>query len=120
MGRLEKEVGFSKKQLATYDSLRSKHFESMGPLFEDLRTSKENFFKLVHQPQITDSIVGQLSSAISEKQKAIDIKMVNYFRTLKDICSDEQKPKMDSFLMNFTKRMSGGGGRRPGPDQKKK
>jgi periplasmic protein CpxP/Spy len=120
MMRLEKEVGFNKQQLATYDSMRTKHFESMKPMFEELGAAKENFFKLVYQPDVSDSLINQMSIKISEKQQAIDTKMLKYFRMTKEICTDEQKPKMDSFLQGMTKRMSGGGGHRPGPDQNKK
>ncbi len=121
MEKLEKEVGFSKQQLATYDTIRTKHFESMGPLFEELKSAKENFFKLVSQPDVSDSVISNYSSAISNKQESIDTKMLRYFWSLKNICTEEQKPKMDSFLVNITKRMSGGGGRRgPGPGIDKK
>lgn len=120
MTRLEKEVGFSKQQLAKYDSLRTKHFESMKPLFEELSAAKENFFKLVYQTDVSDSLINQLSLMISAKQQAIDTKMLKYFRMTKEICTEEQKPKMDSFLLGMTKRLSGGGGRRSGPDQNKK
>lgn len=119
MIKLEKEVGFSKQQLATYDSMRTKHFESMGPMFEELKVAKDSFFKLVLQPEISDSLINQWSSQISSKQQAIDIKMAKYFRMTKEICTEEQKPKMDSFLQSITKRMYGGG-RRPGAEPIKK
>jgi len=120
MEKLEKEVGFSKQQLATYDSIRTKHFQSMGPLFDELKSAKDSFFKLVNQSGIPDSVINSRSSVISEKQKAIDIKMLKYFWSLKNICTEEQKPKMDTFLLNITKRMAGGGRRGPGPGDKKK
>lgn len=120
MSKLEKEVGFSKQQLATYDSMRTKHFESMGPMFEELKVAKDSFFKLVLQPQVSDSLISLSSSQISLKQQAIDIKMVKYFRMTKEICTDEQLPKMDSFLQSITKRMYGGGRRRPGNEPSKK
>lgn len=120
MEKLEKEVGFSKQQLATYDSIRTTHFKSMEPMFEELKTAKENFFKLVSQPGVADSVLNNYSSAVSNIQQAIDTKMLRYFWSLKDICTEEQKSKMDSFLINITKRMAGGGRRGPGPGGDKK
>ena len=121
MEKLEKEVGFSKEQLATYDSVRTNHFKTMGTFFEELKTAKDSFFKLVSQPDVSDSVIIRLSQDIAEKQQAIDTKMLKYFLSLKTICTEEQKPKMDSFLVNITKRMTGGGGNRgPGPGRDKK
>ena len=118
--QLKSEVGFSNEQLATYDSLRTKHFDSMKPLFEELKSAKDSFFNLVHQSNVSDSLITIYSAHASKKQQAIDLKMVRYFRSLKELCTDEQKPRMDSFLQNVTKRMSGGGHRGPGPDKNKK
>lgn len=119
MEKLEKEVGFNKQQLATYDSMRTKHFDAMGPLFDELKSAKDSFFQLVSQPGSSDSLINSYFSVISEKQKAIDTKMLKYFWSLKTICTEEQKPKMDSFLINITKRMTGGH-RGPGPGGNKK
>jgi Spy/CpxP family protein refolding chaperone len=120
MMKLEKEVGFNKQQLAAYDSLRTKHFDSMKPMFDSLQSAKENFFKLVYQSAINDSLINQMSARINEKQQAIDVKMLKYFRTLKEISTEEQKPQMDSFLHGITKRMAGGFRQGPGPGQNKK
>ena len=120
MIKLEKEVGFSKQQLATYDSMRTKHFESMGPMFEELGAAKDSFFKLIQQTPQPDSVIGIYTARINEKQQAIDTKMLRYFWSLKEISTEEQRPKMDSFLQNFTKRMSGGGRSGPGPGRGKK
>lgn len=115
MRKLEKEVGFNIEQLARYDSLRTKHFDSMKPLFEDLRTAKENFFNLLTRSDVTDSVINIYSAVMQEKQKTIDLKMFNYFMSVKEIATQEQKPKMDSFIVNITKRMTGP---RPGADHK--
>lgn len=122
LSRLEKEVGFNKQQLATYDSMRTKHFESIGPMFEELKAAKDSFFTLIYQPELNDSIVDQMSMNIRAKQQAIDVKMLKYFRLTKGICTPEQLPKMDSFLQSITKKMYGGGGgrHRSGPEKNKK
>jgi Spy/CpxP family protein refolding chaperone len=120
MMRLENEVGFSKEQLAVYDSMRTKHFESMKPLFGELKAAKEEFFKLVSQPDVSDSLINAYATHVSEKQKAIDVRMLSYFLSLKRICTDEQKPKMDSLLLSITQRMTGSHRGGPGKDKHKK
>jgi hypothetical protein len=118
--RLENEVGFSKDQLALYDSMRTKHFESMKPLLGELKGAKENFFKLVSQSDISDSLINAYAANVCEKQKTIDVRMLSYFLSLKKICTDEQKPKMDSLVVSITQRMAGPNRGVPGKEKHKK
>lgn len=115
--RLKREVGFSDQQAAMYDSLREQHYSTIKPMFEELRNSRNNLFNLMHQPLVEDSLIAAQSEVVYEKQKAIDLKMHRYFRTLRDLCTEDQKPKMDSFLTNLGKKMAnsrrwGGGEKR--------
>ena len=116
--RLKREIGFNDQQSTLYDSLREQHYRGIRPMFEDLNSSRDSLFKLMHQPLVADSVIGLQSEIVYEKQKAIDIKMHRYFRSLRDLCTEEQKPKMDSFLTNLAKKMAGG--RRWGGDKKVK
>lgn len=117
--KLENEVGFSREQLAKYDEMRTKNRESLEPLFDELHVAKENFFKLMHSPEVPDSVINLYSSQICEKQQAIDLKIIKHFRSLKELATEEQKPKMDSFLQSISQRMAGGGRHGPGPDKGK-
>lgn len=114
--RLKREVGFNDQQATIYDSLREQHYRSIRPLFEDLRISRDSLLKMMHQPMVDDSLIARQSEIVYEKQKAIDLKMHRYFRSLRDLCSEDQKPKMDSFLNNLAKKMANG--RRWGKDKK--
>jgi hypothetical protein len=115
--RLKREIGFNNPQSVLYDTLRQHHYNTIRPMFEDLNASRDSLFKLMHQPMVADSLIAIQSEVVYEKQKAIDIKMHRYFRSLRDLCTEEQKPKMDSFLTNLGKKMAGG--RRWGGGDKK-
>ena len=117
--KLEKEVGFSKDQLAKYDEMRTKNRDSLEPLFEELHIAKENFFSLMYLSDAPDSVINLYSDRVCGKQQAIDLKIIKHFRSLKALATEEQKPKMDSFLQSITQRMAGGGRRGPGPDKDK-
>ena len=111
------EVGFDEQQVAIYDSLRKDHYETIGPMFKDLRHERDSLFKLMHQPELPDSLIEMQSGIVYKKQQAIDLKMHRYFRSVRDICTEEQKPKMDTFLVNLAKKMNSG--RRWGGGDKK-
>ena len=118
--RLKREIGFSDKQAIVYDSIREQHYKSIRPMFEDLKTSRDSLFKLMHQPLVDDSLIASQSEVVYEKQKAIDLKMHRYFRSLRDLCTEEQKPKMDTFLTNLGKKMANGRRWGGGGDKKEK
>src|SRR5688500_1224025 len=44
---LEKQVGFTPEQLAKYKSLKEDHWNTVRPYFGEMRTAKDNFFKLI-------------------------------------------------------------------------
>jgi Spy/CpxP family protein refolding chaperone len=115
--RLKREIGFTTQQATTYDSIREHHYSSIRPMFEDLRASRDSLFKLMHQPLVDDSLIALQSEIVYEKQKAIDLKMHRYFRSLRDLGTEEQKPRIDSFLNNLAKKMANG--RRWGAGEKK-
>ena len=114
------EIGFTAEQVTTYDYLRNLHYESIGPMFKSLRETRDSLFKLIHQSSLNDSVISALSAVVFEKQQAIDLKIHRYFRSLRDLCTDEQKPTLDSFLNNMASRRPWGKHRGPGPDKKEK
>ena len=118
--KVKNDVGLNDQQTALYDSLRSNQFKNMKPLFEDLTKSKEDFFSLIYQPGVNDSDITTYASRIGEKQMALDLSTFRYFQSIKALCSEEQRPKMDTVIKQIVKRIINNGSRRPPPDKKDK
>ena len=119
--KVKNEVGLNDEQAVAYDSLRSQQFRKMKPLFKDLTKSKEDFFALIYQKGISDSVLNSYASKIGEKQMELDISTFHYFQSIKALCTDEQKPKMDSFITQIVKRIiSNNGPRRPSDKKENK
>jgi len=116
--KVRKEVGLNDEQVALYDSLRSNQFKNMKPLFKDLTKSKEDFFSLIYQPNVSDSVLNSYASIIGEKQTALDLSTFHYFQSIKALCTEEQKPKMDSVIKQIVKRIINNGPGRPPSDKK--
>ncbi|HET6768909.1 MAG TPA: hypothetical protein VFH08_15965 [Chitinophagaceae bacterium] len=112
------EVGLNAEQVAVYDSLRTNQFKIMKPYFQDITKSKEDFFSLIYQQGISDSVLNAYASRIGEKQMALDLSTFRYFQSIKALCTEEQKPKMDSFIKQIVKRIINNGARRPATDKK--
>jgi hypothetical protein len=118
--KVKKDVGLNDQQAALYDSLRSNQFANMKPLFQDLTKSKEDFFSLIYQPTVSDSVLNAYASRIGEKQIALDLSTFRYFQSIKALCTEEQKPMMDSVIKQIVKRIINNGSRRPPSDKKDK
>ena len=116
--KVKNEVGLNAEQVAVYDSLRTNQFKIMKPYFEDITKSKEDFFALIYQQNVSDSVLNAYASRIGEKQMALDLSTFRYFQSIKALCTEEQKPKMDSFIKQIVKRIINNGPRRPATDKK--
>jgi hypothetical protein len=118
---VKSQVGLNAEQAVAYDSLRSQQFRNMKPLFQEITKSKEDFFSLIYQQGVSDSVLNSYASKIGEKQMALDISTFRYFQSIKALCTEEQKPKMDSFIMTVVKRIvNNGSPRKPSSDKKGK
>ncbi|MBS1735874.1 MAG: hypothetical protein JSS98_04630 [Bacteroidetes bacterium] len=106
---LEKEVGFNQSQLDQYAALRSQQRSSGRPLFDSLRKSKENFYKLLWQPQISDSMINSNAEKIAMTQQQLDLQMFHYFQQVRELCTPQQLPLFDSVIKNTVVKMVGGG-----------
>ena len=117
--KVKNEVGLNDEQAVAYDSLRLQQFRNMKPLFKDITKSKEDFFSLIYQEGVSDSVLNSYASKIGEKQMELDISTFHYFQSIKALCNEEQKPKMDSFIKQIVKRIiNNGPPRRPSSDKK--
>jgi len=112
--KVKNEVGLNDEQAVVYDTLRSQQFRNMKPLFKQLTKSKEDFFSLIYQQGVSDSVLNSYASKIGENQMELDISTFHYFQSIKELCKEEQKPKMDSFIKQIVKRIiNNNGPRRP-------
>lgn len=103
--RLKEEVGFDSTQVAKYEEMSKKHKETMKPLFTDLTHAKDSFYKLLLQPQPSDSLKNYYLHRIGEKQQMIDQRIFNHFSILRQECSEAQRPKYDSVVQDVIKGM---------------
>ncbi|MEO9210909.1 MAG: hypothetical protein ABI208_07415 [Ginsengibacter sp.] len=104
---LKDSVGFSENQLAQYQDLRTHQFEQVKPLFDQIRKSKENFYQLIYEENLIDSIKMEKADSIGQSQKMLDLQMFNYFKEVRNICTPEQLPQFDKALQNVVKNMTG-------------
>ena len=102
---LQQEVGFNEEQTAQYKQLKVKQKETIRPIFDDMRKAKDSLFRQLSYPGTSDSLLSQLSDAIAQKQKAIDLQTFNHFKRVRTLCTPEQQPRYDSMVMRMFSKM---------------
>jgi Spy/CpxP family protein refolding chaperone len=112
---LQKEVGFTKDQVNSYQALRKDELDTIHALFDQLRKSKMDFYNLIYASEVSDSSLNSAADLIANRQKALDIQMFNHFKMVRNICTPDQLQKFDSTIKKVFIRMTG----KAGHDQKK-
>ena len=112
---LQKEVGFNDEQTAQYKLLKEKQKQTIRPMYDDMRKAKDSLFRLLSYPGTSDSLLGRVSDAIAQKQKAIDLQTFNHFKRVRTLCTPEQQPKYDSMVLRMFSKMG-----RPQHDDKER
>ena len=112
-GMLQKDVGFTKDQLNTYQTLRKGQLDSVHILFDEVRKAKMDFYNLIYTPNVADSTLISAADEIAVRQKTLDLHMINHFKMVRNICSPDQVQKFDSSIKKIIVRMVGKSGRNP-------
>lgn len=112
-GMLQKDVGFTRDQLDTYQVLRKDQLDSIHILFDEVRKAKMNFYNLIYTPNVADSTLISAADEIAVRQKNLDLHMINHFKKVRNICSPDQVQKFDSSIKKIIARMVGKSGRNP-------
>lgn len=106
---LTKEVNFDKSQIDQYLQLRGQQLAQGKPVFDSLRKSKENFYALLEQSSVSDSIKNEYADKIAMTQKRLDLQMLNYFQEVRKLCTPQQLPQFDSAIKKTVMKMIGSG-----------
>ena len=97
-GFLQNDIGFSDQQLQQYDTLSKLHKAKVKADFEAIKNNKEQQFKELGSKGFSDSAIYNTVNQSSEKQKIMELQMLNHFAAIRKICTAEQQPKFDSLF----------------------
>ena len=113
---LQKDIGFGQQQLQQYDTLSKAHREKMKALFEEAGMNKESQMKQLAGAGFSDSAINEIAAQSAEKQRLLEVRMFQYLREVRRICTPVQLPKFDSLFQKVMGR-HGGPGKKPGDNK---
>lgn len=104
---LKEELRFDAGQMTAFDSLSAQNKLITEPLFDDLRLEKEKRLRFLADNNYSDSALLQAVNRSAERQKTLDLKMLEHIRNIRALCNDVQKASFDTGFYKMMKRSRG-------------
>lgn len=104
--KLKNDVGFSTEQMSVYVERRDRFWASVRQQFDSIKETKINFYHLMYDPSVPDSVLEFRADSIGKQQRNLDLFVVRHFKDIRKICTHEQLPKYDSLLPALIDRMT--------------
>ena len=111
---LTKELKLDSTQQEAYKKLRDEHQAGQREFQNNIGKAKDNFFKLLQEVNVSDSILQAYSKKVGEFEQQRDVLTFKHFQKLRTLCNKEQQNKFDNIIQEVLKHM-GPGKRPPGP-----
>ena len=103
---LKDSVGFNDQQVAQYEQLKDEQKKANAPHFESMRRAKDSLFRLLSDPNVSDSMVSKAADVIAMRQRALDLQTFEYFSKIRTLCtSPEQQVKYDSAVQKMFRKI---------------
>lgn len=102
---VEKDLHFNQQQMAKFEKLRSEHRQNIKSMAESLRLAKVQFYGLLKNINIYDSLLQRDASRIGQIQKSLDLQAFQNFRELRALCNPAQQPRYDSLISDIIGQM---------------
>lgn len=98
---LKKEIGFDTVQIQLYDTLSKRFKQKSKTDYDSLKTNKEQQFKELGTMAFTDSAIAVMAGRAAEKQKWMELQLLNHFASIRKIGNAEQQAKFDSLFFKI-------------------
>ena len=105
---LKDQIGFSDEQMNAYQKLKKDDFEKNKPFFDQLKSAKDSFYQNIYLSDVPDSFLQKSALVIGERQVAVDLRMLQHFKNLRDLCTPQQLPKFDLSFTNIVEKITSG------------
>ncbi len=112
---LIKELSLTKQQQKQFLELVSEHQQSSAQIRIKIRDAKDNFFDLLKQPGLTDSVKRAAVEMVGKSTQELDLLTLDHFQKVRALCTVEQQKKFDTIIRDVTHMMAPPHPGGPGP-----
>jgi Spy/CpxP family protein refolding chaperone len=111
-GYLARELKLDETQEKQFREMKEKFFQEMDPVWEDIRKTKDSFYRQLNNESLTDNDIAAFTARIAEKNRMADERMFRHFRELRKFCTPQQQLTFDTLVPRMLSR-SGRRGENP-------
>lgn len=112
---LIRELDFDTRQQDQFMQLVTAHRQRAGQLREQIRDAKDDFFGLLQQPGVPDSIKTTAAAKASQLTRQLDLVTFEHFQQVRTLCNASQQKKFDAIIHDVLRNMAGPGPGGPPP-----
>jgi Spy/CpxP family protein refolding chaperone len=99
-----KELSLDAGQQQQFETLRREHRAQAERLQQDMRPLRDSLFNYGANPGADR--VNALTQSIGRKQAELELVTYSHFKSLRDICNDDQKKKFDEIIGDVLRKMA--------------
>jgi len=103
---LTNELKLDASQQETYRKLRDEHRGGQKAIQDSIRKAKDEFFTLLQQPAVSDSMIHIYSRKAVDAEQRLDEFTFRHFQKLRAICNAEQQKRFDEIIQDALRRMA--------------
>jgi Spy/CpxP family protein refolding chaperone len=101
---LARELKLDAGQEKQFKEMKERFFKDMEPVWEDIRKTKDSFYRQVNNSALTDAEIADWARRIAEKSRVSDERMFQHFRELRNYITPEQQAKFDTLVPKMMTR----------------
>ncbi len=103
---LTNELKLDAAQQEAYRKLRDEHQDGQKAIQDSIRKAKDEFFALLHQPAVPDSLIHIYSRKAVDAEQRLDEFTFRHFQKLRAICNATQQKRFDKIIHDALRRMA--------------
>jgi len=86
------------EQEKTFREMKEKHAESMKPLWEGIRRTKDSLYRELGNTSHGDSLADVISNRLAGLNREADMKLFRHFQEVRKQCTPEQQAIFDTLI----------------------
>jgi protein CpxP len=112
---LSRELKLDEKQQVQFEKLVADHRVQANDSRKKIKEEKEKMYGLLKNAGLTESLKKSAVEQVADATKELDLITLNHFEKVRNICTPQQKKKLDQIMMQMLGMMSGQQPMRPLP-----
>ena len=110
---IAKQLEFDDAQIQKFESIDMAHREKMNAILEDILESKDALFDKAFDETANEAEIDSIISQIASKEKAKELQSIQFFKSVVEICNENQKVRFKTIIKDALGRQGPPG--MPGP-----